>query len=34
LLKNGQESNEYLNEFVEKAKEDKNEILVSEASEI
>ena len=34
LLKNGLERNETINEFIEKAKEDKNELLVAEASEI
>ncbi|WP_340154370.1 glutamine--tRNA ligase/YqeY domain fusion protein [uncultured Winogradskyella sp.] len=34
LLKNGLEENEAINDFIEKAKEDKNEILVAEASEI
>ncbi|QXP80573.1 MULTISPECIES: glutamine--tRNA ligase/YqeY domain fusion protein [Winogradskyella] len=34
LLKNGLERNEAINEFIEKAKEDKNELLVAEASEI
>ena len=34
LLKNGLERNNTINEFIEKALEDKNEILVTEASEI
>ena len=34
LLKNGLERNATINEFIEKAKEDKNEILVTEASEL
>ena len=34
LLKNGLERNAAINEFIEKAKEDKNEILVTEASEL
>ncbi len=34
LLKNGLECNDAVNEFIEKALEDKNEILVKEASEI
>lgn len=34
LLKNGQERNNAINEFIEKAKEDKNEILAVEASEL
>ena len=34
LLKNGLERNETINEFIEKAKEDKNELLVAEASDI
>ena len=34
LLKNGLERNAAINEFIEKAKEDKNEILVAEASEV
>lgn len=34
LLKNGLEKNEAITEFIEKAKEDKNEILVAEASDI
>ena len=33
-LKNGLELNETINEFITKAKADKNEILVAEASEI
>ncbi|NRD18557.1 glutamine--tRNA ligase/YqeY domain fusion protein [Winogradskyella eckloniae] len=34
LLKNGLEKNEAITEFIEKAKEDKNDILVAEASDI
>jgi glutaminyl-tRNA synthetase len=34
LLKNGLERNNNINDFITKASEDKNEILVSEASEI
>ena len=34
LLKNGLNSNDEINAFVEKAKEDKNDILASEASEV
>ena len=34
LLKNGLERNDAINEFIEKAKADKNEVLVAEASEI
>ncbi|WP_299095636.1 glutamine--tRNA ligase/YqeY domain fusion protein [Winogradskyella sp.] len=34
LLKNGLERNDAINEFIEKALEDKNEILVVEASEV
>jgi len=34
LLKNGLERNDAINEFIEKAKEDKNELLVAEASDI
>jgi glutaminyl-tRNA synthetase len=34
MLKNGLERNDAVNEFIEKALEDKNEILVEEASEI
>ena len=33
LLKNGLDKNEAINEFIEKAKDDKNEVLVAEASE-
>ena len=34
LLKNGLERNDAINEFIEKAKEDKNEILVAEATDL
>lgn len=34
LLKNGLERNDAINEFIEKALEDKNELLVAEASEV
>ncbi|WP_040757462.1 glutamine--tRNA ligase/YqeY domain fusion protein [Winogradskyella psychrotolerans] len=34
MLKNGLERNDAINEFIEKAKEDKNAILVAEASDI
>ena len=34
LLKNGQERNEHIDEFIEKALEDKNELLVSEAQQL
>jgi glutaminyl-tRNA synthetase len=34
LLKNGLEINDSINEFIEKAKEDKNETLVAEASDV
>ncbi|MUU79092.1 glutamine--tRNA ligase/YqeY domain fusion protein [Winogradskyella endarachnes] len=34
LLKNGLEKNEAISQFIEKAKEDKNDILVAEASDI
>ena len=34
LIKNGLERNDNINDFIAKALEDKNEILVSEASEI
>ncbi|WP_179375473.1 glutamine--tRNA ligase/YqeY domain fusion protein [Winogradskyella wichelsiae] len=34
LLKNGLERNEAINEFIEKAKEDKNEVLVAEALDV
>jgi glutaminyl-tRNA synthetase len=34
LLKNGLKRNDAINEFVEKALEDKNELLVAEASEV
>ena len=34
MLKNGLERNDAINEFIEKAKEDKNEVLVAEASDI
>ena len=34
LLKNGLERNDAINAFIEKALEDKNELLVAEASEV
>ena len=34
LLKNGLERNEAINNFIEKALEDKNELLVKEAKEV
>ncbi|WP_179318713.1 glutamine--tRNA ligase/YqeY domain fusion protein [Winogradskyella helgolandensis] len=34
LLKNGLEQNEAITEFIDKAKEDKNDVLVAEASDI
>ncbi|MFK7832161.1 MAG: glutamine--tRNA ligase/YqeY domain fusion protein [Winogradskyella sp.] len=34
LLKNGLERNEAINDFIEKAKDDKNDVLAAEASEI
>jgi len=34
LLKNGLAKNDAINEFIEKAKDDKNEVLVAEASDI
>ncbi|MFT4699228.1 MAG: glutaminyl-tRNA synthetase, partial [Flavobacteriaceae bacterium] len=34
LLKNGQERNEEVNDFISKALEDKNELLVKEAKSI
>ena len=34
LLKNGLDRNDAINEFIDKAKDDKNEVLVAEASDI
>ena len=34
LLKNGQSKNEAVNDFISKALEDRNELLVSEAKQL
>jgi len=34
LLENGLEKNEAINDFIEKALEDKNELLVAEAAKL